>query len=271
VSAADAAALEPPDPRAADAAALRRAVRFEQALADRMATRVDRTAYGVARLSPDVPSVYSANLVEVTRPAAPVEVLSDVEARFAAHGLRHRRVTTAVPEVAWALAPALHDRGWAAERTVVMVHDRRTAPASSPLRVGPVDLDRWLAHRRAVVAAEGWGRDPAVQEQVLALDRRRDDRIGVTWVLDDDGAAGCRVDRHGTVAQIEEVNVLAEARGAGRGTALMAAAMAVCADAGLLFLVADADDWPQRWYARLGFRPVGSGWGWTRLPAPGGA
>jgi predicted N-acetyltransferase YhbS len=29
------------------------------------------------------------------------------------------------------------------------------------------------------------------------------------------------------------------------------------AGADFVFLVADADDWPKEWYARLGFEPIG--------------
>lgn len=251
------------DPIVRRAAQARRAVRFEQALADRLATTTQRLAYGTGRFSPDIPRVWSLNGVEVTRPVAVVELLADVERRFTAHGLAHRRVCTTVPEVAWVLTPAMHDLGWEAERLVYMVHDGRTPPPVSPVGVGPVDLRAWAPHRRAVVAEQPWG-DTATQEAMAARDRRLVERIDIALVMSEDGAAGCHVYRHGAVAQIEEVNVLAEARGRGLGQAVMAAAMRACRGAALTFLIADADDWPQRWYARLGFEPVGSAWEWTR-------
>jgi GNAT superfamily N-acetyltransferase len=251
------------DPRARRAALARRAVRFEQALADRLVTTTDRTPYGIARFSPDLPRVWSLNAIEVTRPVAVVELLADVERRFGAHDLPFRNVTTTVPEVAWVLAPALHTRGWDLERLVVMVHDGRTASPVSPLGIGPVALDRWAGYARTVRAGEPWGRDAGTQADMAARDRRLDERVDVTWVMERDASAGCQVLRHGPVAQIENVYVLAEARGRGLGDGLMAAARAACGDATLVFLIADGDDWPQRWYARLGFEPVCSGWGWV--------
>jgi hypothetical protein len=46
---------------------------------------------------------------------------------------------------------------------------------------------------------------------------------------------------------------------------LAAAAAARAARADLVWLAADADDWPQQLYAKLGFRPVGRTWQCTRL------
>jgi hypothetical protein len=42
--------------------------------------------------------------------------------------------------------------------------------------------------------------------------------------------------------------------------------MAECEDAEVVFLIADAEDWPLEWYRRLGFTPVCSQWQWTKFP-----
>lgn len=244
----------------------RRIQRFEQTMRSRVTTTSVPLPFGMATLSPDLPLVYVASGIEVTRPAAVSEVLDLVESTFANAGLRHRRVMTTVPEVAWCLAPALADRGWDTERLVTMVHDGRTAPSVSPVGFDVVDVEAWLPACRRFAAGTEWGRDPAVQESRSQWDRRLAERVGARFVLDADGVAGCHVYRHGQFAQIESVNVLAEARGQGLGQGVMAAAMAQCEGAGLVFLTAHAGDWPRHWYRRLGFEPVGPGWDWILDP-----
>ena len=66
---------------------------------------------------------------------------------------------------------------------------------------------------------------------------------------------------HGDVAQVEDVGTLEEFRGKGvaRNIVLRAVDEARAAGASLVFLFADANDWPQHLYGRLGFdvaRPV---------------
>ncbi|WP_370327936.1 GNAT family N-acetyltransferase [Euzebya sp.] len=257
----------PPPAEGPDLAAqARRARRFEAVLRTRMASEVRRLPFGTARLCPDLPLVYDASAVEVERPVALVELLDPVEATFVDAGLGHRRITTSAPEVAWTLVPALSGaEGWDVSQVVYMVHDRTTRPAVSPVGFEVVDVDTWLDHADAFTAEHDWGRSAAVQAAMAERDRRLADVVGTRFVLSRDGTAGCHVYRHGEVAQIEEVQVLSAARGQGLGAGLMAAAMAACEDASLVFLVADADDWPRRWYTRLGFTPVASAWAWSRV------
>lgn len=244
----------------------RHVLRFDRALASRMATHTARLPFGTALMSPDIRWVFHLSQVEVTRPVAAVELFDPVAAMFDQAGLVHRRVTTVRPEVAWTLAPQMHERGWEAERLVFMVHDRITTGPVSPLGFAAVDHQTWAACADAFVADHEWGKPTRVQLDMARRDRRLADRIDVEWVLSSEGTAGCHVYRHGRIAQIENVHVLSQARGQGLGQGLMAKAMAVCADAEVVFLVADADDWPRNWYANLGFRPVASGWGWLLDP-----
>ena len=62
------------------------------------------------------------------------------------------------------------------------------------------------------------------------------------------------------VAQVEAVVALREFRGRGHATAAVQSALAAAAGADVVFLVADADDWPRQWYARLGFADVAPSW-----------
>jgi GNAT superfamily N-acetyltransferase len=239
-----------------------RIVAFDRTLADRLATRVDALPFGTARISPDLPRVYDASCVEVTVPVADDELLSTTESVFADAGLRHRRISTTVAEVASSVGPALTSRGWSLDRLVYMAHDRRPAVASTGHSV--VDIDTWAPTARAF-AAEQWG-DSAVRADMAAHDRRLAARIDVRFVLADDGSAGCHVYRLGRVAQIENVYVLSHARGNGLGRTLLAAALHECREADLVFLVAEAGGWQRRWYERAGFAVVASGWSWLRRP-----
>jgi len=61
---------------------------------------------------------------------------------------------------------------------------------------------------------------------------------------------------------LQSVLTHAACRGRGHARAVLARALELAHDAGcdLVVLEAAADDWPQRWYARAGFRAVGSVW-----------
>jgi predicted GNAT family acetyltransferase len=58
---------------------------------------------------------------------------------------------------------------------------------------------------------------------------------------------------------IDEVATLRPHRERGHGRAAIVAALAVALDAGRdpIVVPADADDWPQLLYAKLGFEPIG--------------
>jgi ribosomal protein S18 acetylase RimI-like enzyme len=70
----------------------------------------------------------------------------------------------------------------------------------------------------------------------------------------------------GSVAQIEDLVTNPAHTGRGYAGAILAEAMrrADRFQAEQVFLVADADDWPQFWYRRLGFIPVGRFHGFVR-------
>ena len=85
--------------------------------------------------------------------------------------------------------------------------------------------------------------------------------------LDGELASYCELYLHEGVAQVEDVNTL-EAfrnRGAGRAVVLGAIAEARAAGADLIWLLADADDWPRHLYAKLGFVQVGGAWQFTKM------
>jgi ribosomal protein S18 acetylase RimI-like enzyme len=77
----------------------------------------------------------------------------------------------------------------------------------------------------------------------------------------------------GDTAQVEAVATLEAHRGRGYAKAVVARAVAEAEAAGAtwIFLVADAEDWPQEMYRKLGFDGVGYYWRFSRdaKPSPG--
>ncbi|HYT27333.1 MAG TPA: GNAT family N-acetyltransferase, partial [Actinomycetota bacterium] len=65
--------------------------------------------------------------------------------------------------------------------------------------------------------------------------------------------------RDGRTAQVEDVATLEAHRGRGYASAVVLRAVEAARHAGcdLVFLVADADDWPKELYRRLGFDDLG--------------
>ncbi len=182
--------------------------------------------------------------------------------------LGHRHVTIDDPEAAERLGPGLQDRGFERARTLFMAFagdPARTPPdarvrevSDSELRAlqlagyereyrGPGDsgLPEELADgqvaARAGTAARGFaaGEDGSLQSNC-------------TLFLDPD-CAGARV------AMIEEVGTAADYRGRGLATAVVSAAVRAAAGWGadLIVVPADADDWPQLLYGKLGFEAIG--------------
>ena len=85
-------------------------------------------------------------------------------------------------------------------------------------------------------------------------------------------AAMCELYVHGDAAQIESVETLEEHRNRGAASAVVLAAAEAARAAGAtwIHLYADANDWPQGWYRRLGFVDAGGFWNLHRYPENGG-
>lgn len=245
----------------------RRVLAFEEAVSRRIATSVERVACGYVRRSPDLARVSALNGLTIDRPAAVVEVAGLVERYLG--GVARQRIATSRPEVAWALWPALAEKGWEQESLVHMVWDPAVTPRVSPVGFEVVSAAEYARFHRPFIAEFPWGPGAEEVAQLLQRDLRMEARVGARFVMSRDGRAGCEVYRRGATAQIESVGVLAEARGQGLGSGLMAAALRECEGAETVFLVADGDDWPRRWYRKLGFTEVAAAWDWGRTVVEG--
>jgi GNAT superfamily N-acetyltransferase len=65
-----------------------------------------------------------------------------------------------------------------------------------------------------------------------------------------------KLESHDRGAEITEVFVERRQRGRGLGAVLMRSAIEAAGDVEDLWLCADDEDWPKRFYGRIGFRPV---------------
>ncbi|HEX4010871.1 MAG TPA: GNAT family N-acetyltransferase [Solirubrobacteraceae bacterium] len=167
------------------------------------------------------------------------------------------------------IAGTLAAQGWERRRTVYMVRgagadaiapDPRAREISGPemeaLQLASLHEEVGAAAARSGLAA----RLAATQTALRAGTPARCFGAG------DDGAlqAMCTLFLDGDVdgrpvAMIEEVGTLVDHRGRGLARAVVGVAIAAARDWGadLTVVPADADDWPQLIYARLGFAPVG--------------
>jgi len=245
---------------------LRRAYEF-LARADMAGERTEPTRFGVAVYDDRIPKRYDSNylLVETVPPGTAAEELA-ADAR--AHGrpmIFFRDERSAEPLVA-----GFRALGWRLDRHVFMVQHE------APSRDAPVDLVRELAAealrapRRRLIEDFPWAQ-PDVLEQLHEAKRLIAERVDTRFlgiVVDGEVVAYADLYLEPPNAQIEDVGTLEAYRGRGYASAVVlhAAELARRVGADFVFLVADAQDWPQHWYRRLGFEPIGH---YVKLIAPG--
>ncbi len=159
------------------------------------------------------------------------------------------------------LVPGFERLGWGVHRGLVMAHRRWPEQTPDLSLVREVDEAALRPPRRAQLAGEPWAR-PAVVEQLLeaklAIARAVEARFFAVLA---DGRVVSYADlyRDGRTAQVEDVATLEAHRGRGYASAVVLRAVEAARHAGcdLVFLVADADDWPKELYRRLGFDDLG--------------
>jgi predicted GNAT family N-acyltransferase len=227
-------------------------------------------AWGQAFLSPDLDRCYDRNVLWGIEDAGGLSAAAldgHAERLLGGHGLAHRRLLLEPPAHA-----RLHDDlaalGYDVSRHVFQLH---AGPAATPdpvagVVVVEVSVDAVMAANDYYLQTDPdtpYGRDARTRRHLLEHHRT----FGPVGGLErrfavcegDDVVAWARLWTRGVEAQVEDVVCLAEYRGRGYGRAVVAAATraALATDPQLLFIVADADDWPKELYARLGFVPAG--------------
>jgi predicted GNAT family acetyltransferase len=248
---------------------LTRIIAMSRWAADATATRVEPWRYGSAIFTDDFPGRYDSNFLRVEGPigsATADELAADADAVQAS--LQHRELVFEDPADGARVAPGFRALGYLVDEAVLMIQ-RDGVEVTSDVGAREVDAE---TVRSVVIAARLENPATTLEEAEMVADFRvaAAERAGTRYFaaeLDGVLVSYCELRLHDGVAQIEDVNTLAawRNRGAGRAVVLAAAAAARAARADLVWLAADADDWPRRLYAKLGFEQVGGIWQCTRL------
>ena len=239
-----------------------RLVDFERRVRVALATSVHELPFGTVVVSEDMPLIYDQNAFVITAPVAPGLAVHTTETVAALLGWEHRTIECGDLSVADALRDALLAEGYHEECCVTMTLDAPVpAPsrATSPATVTAIAEQRPLA--RAILAEQPWIDGDEVLDQFDERERRLADVASAYAVVApaDAPVSRCLVLTDGPLADIDAVATLSSHRGRGWSDAVMRQAITTARRGGAehIVLVADADDWPVWWYARLGFREIG--------------
>ncbi len=249
---------------------LARAIELIHAVQDRSAVRRERTPSGTQLWNPRLPAVWDLNLLRVERAQPSIDAVAlAAEAGRAqrAVGLAHRHVMVDERSLGDRLAPGFRALGWSVVRRVVMIHADRGEDGREATRVAPADVVELSGAALRPLRQQTFQRElaplgEAVLRQLLAYDELIDQAVAVrhfAGCVHGKPVSTCKLIELGGAGQIEDVITLAEHRGRGLATAVVARALAAARAAGddPTFIVADEDDWPKLIYQRLGFTPVG--------------
>lgn len=234
-----------------------RATAFERSLAERRAAAVVPVDGGVACLDPRVPGSWEHNSLWLTGELDAATIVAEADRVLA--GFSHRRIVTYRPPPA--------DLGWEVEELRIQVLD----PAVPEPPVPPGRVVTATPEVMAGLWAANWRQElPGIDDDAVGDLVRRESfadahaRIVDLAVLGDDGipVAGTQLRIDGATAAIEGVMTAPPARGRGHAAALVGDAVRRARSAGcdVIWLLGRADDWPRRWYERIGFVDVGCRW-----------
>jgi GNAT superfamily N-acetyltransferase len=242
---------------------LRRVLDWDWALLGRVVDRTVETPHGVAYLTPSLPHVWDLNRFQVAESAGPDAdaVVAAADEVLEREGVVYRRLVVPDEQLGATLRPRLVELGWEAGAWVYMLLGRSVGPAAD-VEVVEVGLEEIRAFRRLECDYELPQASDVERDEVFEAWRRIAVAAGARhFAVVRDGAPVSCADlyAHEGIAQIEDVFTLPDDRGLGLGGAVVAQAAQAARDAGneIVFIVAEAEDRPQRLYARLGFEPAG--------------
>ncbi len=250
---------------------LERIVAMSRWFADVTSSRVQEWRYGTALFRDDFPRRWDSNFLRVERPvgdATATELAASADA-LQAH-LGHRELVVEDPDDGARLAPGFADLGYEVDRLLWMVLRREPDRAPS-LDAREVPLEEF---RPVTIAAnlESHGGMPVEDAEMLAdFDTVAAQDAGARFFLadvDDRPAAAAALSVHEGAAEVDAVHTLTPFRNRGGARAAVTAAIEAARSAGadLVWLLADAADWPKELYGKLGFDPIGSCWQFTKPP-----
>jgi GNAT superfamily N-acetyltransferase len=245
--------------------AFQRTIEFQRATLELVAPAVEPIDQGWVVREPKLPLVWSANHVRITEPVSFTEALELADAHLG--DLPYRQLMIDHRATGRRLERSFAEHRWEVDREVVM--QLQSEPDREVDVSAVIDADeepvmelmrRWIGEDESIELT------PSGLDQVVEFTRRvaraRDARL--LGVPGEHGnlAAITVLYSDGTVAQVEDVYTVPEERRRGYGRMLVTKAAEVARAGGheLVFIVADADGWPQRLYRQIGFQPIGQSW-----------
>ena len=240
-----------------------RAFALMDRLDERTAERLEPTPFGPVLVHTRLARVHDLNFLRAEEPgdATAEELAAEAERVQGASGIGHRRVNVRSEKQRERLEPGFVALGWKPERFVVMAQ-RRAPDRHTEEDVREVDEPTLRPLWADAIRTQPHGKDEALVQQIL--EHRHDVGRAIPtqyFAAEADGRLVAHAELYSEdgVGQIENVFTLPDYRGRGLARALVLREVAESHAAGndLTFLVADADDWPQRLYKRLGFETVG--------------
>jgi GNAT superfamily N-acetyltransferase len=240
-----------------------------RALFGRTTTRAEPFAHGIAYFTPAHATKWDLNLlvVEDASRTSAEELIAEAERLQAPAGLRHRKLE--IHQGGDAFVDAFKAAGWSAQRLILMLlrpgADQRGEANAEVREVA------FPAVRDLMEQWYGEAMSPAEASDLADADADTARTCGARFFLTErDGlpAASCMLLPGDGVGQVEEVYTAKPFRGQGLASAVVRAAIAAARERGdeLIMIMADADDWPQRLYERLGFETVDEYRTFTRKP-----
>jgi ribosomal protein S18 acetylase RimI-like enzyme len=218
--------------------------------------RTTPSHFGTAVYSDRIPKRLDANYLRVEREVPDADSLVEELRRL------DRRMAF-FPDDAQGerLAPAFKKLGWRVDRHVIMALRRAPERTAETKLVREVGEQALRAPRRRLLENEPWAK-PEVVEQLFRgkeLIARRLTLRCFAVVVDGEVVSYTDLYLRGGDAQIEDVGTLPEHRGRGYASSVVLSAVEEARRAGaeLIFLFADAEDWPKELYHRLGFDELG--------------
>jgi GNAT superfamily N-acetyltransferase len=243
---------------------------FELALDEKVCDEVHRESWGRLFLTPSAPLIWDANWVGIEGVGLSVDqVVAIADDALGGEGLGHRTIALLDEADGKRLGEEIEAEAarwprWEVERTRYMLW--RGGEVEPPVRreAREVRLAEIADLRKAIIdesmPPDGGGQ--AAVDQLFENDRRYGVAGGDRWFVAPAGGepmSACRLLRKDGIGQVEEVGTLTAARERGYAKAVVIAAIAAAQAAGdtTIFLTAEAADWPQLFYARMGFETVG--------------
>jgi predicted GNAT family acetyltransferase len=238
-----------------------RAIAYMRAVDERLAEEVIPFRWGRALINRRLNLVHDLNFLIADRvDGADAGALAVEAERIQGEaGLSHRRINVDDQAAGDRLSPAFTALGYTPERFVVMVRQHSPDRQVDTSRVREVDWALLRPARELKLRQQPWAPAPKVS-QILAKHELTASLVNTRYfgaLVEDRVVSSCELRTESGTAQIETVETLEAFRRRGLSRAVVSAALEAARSCAFVFLVADANDWPQEFYRRLGFDEVG--------------